>query len=84
MFDMIVDLAAQITDEMNLPPLPAAVRQERERQEIPAEAITLFSRAQVLADAGSKEGAIQLYERIAREFPQMQQAKVKLEQLRGT
>lgn len=83
MFDMIVDLAAQITEEVNLPPLPSEIRDARKQQDIPVEAITLFSRAEILADAGRKDSAIQLYERITKDFPQMQQAKVKLEQLRG-
>jgi TolB-like protein len=84
LFDMIVDLAAAITDQVDLPALPAEIREARKEQEIPTEAITLFSRAQVLADAGRTDGAIELYERITKDFPQMQQAKVKLQQLTGT
>lgn len=84
MFDMIVDLASQITDQVNLPPLPTEVREARKRQEIPAEAITLFSRAQVFADAGRTDRAIELYERIAQDFPQMEQAQTALKQLKGT
>lgn len=84
LFDLLVDLSARITQDVNLPPLPAEVQEARKEQEIPAEAITLFSRAQVYADAGRTEQAIQLYERIAQRFPEMAQAKEALRQLRGT
>ena len=83
LYDMLVDLATKITQGVNLPPLPSAVREERRDREIPPEAITLFSRAQVYADAGRKDRAIELYERIAQEFPQMTQAKEALRQIRG-
>lgn len=84
MFDLLVDLAARITQDVNLPPLPAEVREARKEQNIPPEAITLFSRAQVYADAGRTEQAIQLYERIAQRFPEMAQAREALRQLRGS
>jgi TolB-like protein len=84
LFDLLVDLSTRITQDVNLPPLPADVQEARKEQEIPAEAITLFSRAQVYADAGRTEQAIQLYERIAQRFPEMAQAKEALRQLRGS
>jgi tetratricopeptide (TPR) repeat protein len=81
---MLVDLSTRITQDVNLPPLPAEIREARKQQDIPSEAITLFSRAQVYADAGRTEQAIQLYERIAQRFPQMSQATEALRQLKGT
>lgn len=83
LFDLLVDLSAKITEDIDLPPLPAAQREARKEQDIPGEAVTLFSRAQVYADAGRTEQAIQLYERIAQRFPDMTQAKEALRQLRG-
>jgi TolB-like protein len=84
LFDLLVDLSTRITQDVNLPPLPAEVREARKQQDIPSEAITLFSRAQVYADAGRTEQAIQLYERIAQRFPEMSQAAEALRQLKGT
>jgi TolB-like protein len=84
LFDLLVDLSTRITQDVNLPPLQAEVREARKEQNIPPEAITLFSRAQVYADAGRTEQAIQLYERIAQRFPEMAQAKEALRQLRGS
>jgi TolB-like protein len=83
LYDMLVELATKITAGVNLPPLPSAERESRKEREIPPEAITLFSRAQVYADGGHKDRAIELYERIAKQFPQMVQASEALKQIRG-
>jgi TolB-like protein len=83
LYDLLVELATKITQGVNLPPLPAAAREERKEREIPPEAITLFSHAQVFQDAGRTDRAIELYERITREFPQMTQAREALRQIRG-
>jgi TolB-like protein len=83
LYDMLVELATKITAGVNLPPLPSAERESRKEREIPPEAITLFSRAQVYADGGHKDRAIELSERIAKQFPQMVQASEALKQIRG-
>lgn len=80
-YELLVDLAARITRDVNLPPLPAAAMQERRSREIPAEAVTLYSRAQVYQDHGQTDRAIELYRRISREFPQMIEAQQALQQL---
>ncbi|CAN5668356.1 hypothetical protein BH23GEM7_BH23GEM7_11780 [soil metagenome] len=81
MYDLLVQLAAKITQDVNLPALPAAAMRERRAREIPAEAVTLYSRAQVYQDHGQTERAIELYRRIAQDFPQMTEAQQALEQL---
>lgn len=83
-YDLIVDLAAKITHDVKLPALASAEREARKSREVPAEAITLFSRAQVYQDRGNKERAVELYERIAQQFPDLSQAKEALQQIRGT
>lgn len=83
LYDLLVDLATRITEGVNLPPLPAPVREARKKADISPEAITLFSRAQVFADGGHTDRAIELYERIAQRFPDMQQAREALRQLKG-
>lgn len=83
LYDLLVDLAVRITDDVDLPPLPTAERDARKEREIPHEAITLFARAKVYQDGGHNDQAIALYERIAEQFPDMVQAKEALIQLRG-
>ncbi|MGD8319982.1 MAG: CsgG/HfaB family protein [Gemmatimonadota bacterium] len=82
-YDLLVDLAGKIIADVNLPALPAETTESRKSRNIPAEAITLFSRAQVFADGGHKDRAIQLYRRLTDEFPDMVQAKEALQQLTG-
>lgn len=81
LYDLIVQLAVQLTSGVDLPPLPPTVQAERRQREIPAEAVTLYSRAQVYQDAGNTERAIELYRNIADQFPQMVEAREALRQL---
>lgn len=82
-YDLLVELASNITDGLELPPLPAEIREAREAREIPAEAVRLYSQAQVFQDGGRTDRAIELYRRIADEFPQMTEAREALRQLTG-
>lgn len=81
LYRMLVDLAGQITEGVSLPPLQVAVVQQRRAREIPAEALTLFSHAQVLQDGGREEQAIELYQQISQRFPEMTEARDALRQL---
>jgi TolB-like protein len=81
LYGMLVSLAADITKDVKLPPLPTDVQQTRESRKIPPEAITLYSRAQVYQDGGQKDKAIELYRRIVERFPDMTEAKEALQQL---
>ena len=83
LYSMLVDIAAQITDGLDLPPLPAQVREARAERKIPDRAITLYSRAQTYEDYGRKDQAMELYRQIAQEFPEMTEAEQRLEQLRA-
>jgi tetratricopeptide (TPR) repeat protein len=83
-YRLLIDLAAALTEGIDLPPLAGAVREERQEREIPPEAVTLYSRAQVYEDAGRTEQAITLYRRIAEEFPDLVEARQALEQLTGS
>lgn len=82
-YDLLVELAAQVTDGVDLPALPATVREARRERRIPAEAVTLYSRAQVYQDAGRTEQAITLYRQITQDFPDMEEARQALTQLQG-
>jgi len=48
---------------------------------VPAEAVTLFSHAQVFEDQGRKEKAEELYRQIVKDYPQMVQAQEALRQI---
>ncbi len=82
-YDLLVDLSSKIVEDIDLPPLPEKAQEARKSRDIPPEAITLFSRAQVFEDGGQKDRAIELYRRLTNEFPDMVQAKQALEQLTG-
>ena len=83
LYEMLVELAGSITRGVDLPALPARVAEQRRAREIPAEAVTLFSRAQVYQDGGRQEQAIELYRQIAVRFPQMTEATEALRQIGG-
>lgn len=83
LYSLLVQLAGKITSGVKLPALPEAVQHERSSREIPAEAVTLYSRAQVYQDAGRTEKAIELYRQISAKFPQMTEAREALVQLKA-
>jgi TolB-like protein len=83
LYQMLVDLASQVVAGVNLPALPVEVRETRRSREIPSEAITLFSRAQLAADGGQTDRAIQLYRQAAERFPDLTEAREALRQLGG-
>ncbi len=84
LYQMIVDLGGTIMNDVSLPALPDAVREAREARELPAEALTLYSRALFFQDRGQDERAIELFRRVQTEFPQMTEASDALVQLGQT
>lgn len=83
LYQMLVDLAGEITSGVSLPPLQVAMVEQRRARAIPVEAVTLFSRAQVFEDGGRHEQAIELYRQISQRFPEMTEAREALRQLTG-
>jgi TolB-like protein len=83
LFRMIVDLSNNITRDLSLPPLQGSVAQAQQQRAraIPAEAVMLYSEAQLLEDLGEPERAIELYRQIVQRFPEMNQAREALRQL---
>lgn len=80
-YQMLVDMATRITEGVSLPPLQVAMVEQRRARAIPAEAVALYSRAQVIQDGGRHEEAIELYRQIAQRFPEMTEAREALRQL---
>jgi TolB-like protein len=83
LYDLLVEMAGKIMDGEELPSLPAEQREAREARTISADAITLYSRAQMLEDVGQTDQARELYQRIVSDFPEMTEAGEALEQLTG-
>ncbi len=83
LYQLVFDMAALIMEGVDLPPLSGEVREARRTREISPEAITLYSRAQVLEDVGQTDQARELYQRIVQDFPDMTEAGEALEQLQG-
>ncbi len=81
LYSVLVEMAALVVEGADLPPLSAEHRESRESREIPAQAITLYSRAQVLEDVGQTGRARELYQRIVDDFPEMTEAGEALRQL---
>ncbi len=84
LFSLVVELADGLTRGLNLPPLARQALQERERrsEEIPHEAVVLYTRALFYADRGDNERARELFSQITREFPAYTEASEALRQLR--
>lgn len=83
-YALLVDLSSQIAQGADLPALPAEVAQQRKEKEIPPEAVTIYSQAQVYQDRGRTEQAIELYQRLAQRFPDLTEAKEALDQLQSS
>lgn len=81
LYDVLVTMAERIVAGTELPPLPAPAREARRSRDIPAEAVTLYSRAQVFEDAGYRDRAVEVYQRIVDRFPDMTEARAALTQL---
>ncbi len=75
LYDLLVELASGVIADVELPPLPAAVRDERAARHVPLEAVTLFATAQALEDEGETEQAMELYRTLASRFPDLVEAK---------
>lgn len=84
LYQLIVDLAAQLTADVNLPALSNEEELEEQAREIPVEALTLFSRAVFFEDRGDTDRAREFYSRAQQAFPDYTEATERLQQLRGS
>ncbi|MEE8192033.1 MAG: CsgG/HfaB family protein [Gemmatimonadales bacterium] len=83
LFPMVVELANSLTEDLDLPALSRqAFEQRMERsEEIPHEALRLYSKALLYADRGDTDRAIELFSQVATEFPEYTEAQEALRQL---
>ena len=84
LYQLIVDLATQLTENVNLPALDNEEELEEQAREIPVEALTLFSRAVFFEDRGDADRAREYYSRAVQSFPEYSEATERLQQLRGS
>lgn len=84
LYQLIVDLASQLTTDVNLPALSNEEDLEEQAREIPVEALTLFSRAIFFEDRGDTDRAREYYSRAVQTFPEYTEATERLQHLRGS
>lgn len=70
LFDLTGELADAITAEVDLPPLPEAVREERRAHSVPMEAIELYTYAVKSDEAGDMEEAVQYLDMALERWPE--------------
>ncbi len=85
MFSLVVDLAEGITDELSLPALEKQAMQERKdrAEDIPHEAVRMYTKALLAQDRGDTDRAIELFRNVTRDFPQYTEASEALQQLQS-
>jgi TolB-like protein len=81
LYRMLVDLAQRVMDGVELPPLAAAARQERDARNVPDEAVLMLSLAMDAEDDGRSEEAVELYRQVVRRFPDYTEAREALQQI---
>ncbi len=81
LYDIVVEAAVNLTNGLNLPPLPAQVRQSRESRAIPTEAVTLYTRGLMYAERGQNDRAAVLFARAKEIFPSYTEVDAALQQI---
>jgi len=81
LYDVLVRTAVQITEDLDLPALESDVREARQERDVPPGAVILLSNAEAARDEGRDDRAIELYQRLTREFPEYTDAQMALDQL---
>ena len=82
LFDIIRSLATRLMKDVNLPPLPKNVSDQRMSRQVPTEALTYYSRALLYQDRGQKDKAIDMYNRALAVFPEYAEAQTGLQRVK--
>ena len=82
LFDIIRGLAVKLMKDVNLPPLPKNVSDQRMSRQVPTEALTYYSRALLYQDRGQKDKAIEMYNRALAVFPEYTEAQTGLQRVK--
>jgi tetratricopeptide (TPR) repeat protein len=75
LFDLVRNLATALNKDLNLPPLPQQVSEQRMSRQVPTEALTYYSRALLYHDRGQKQKAIEMYQQALSVFPTYAEAR---------
>lgn len=84
LYGLVVDMAADVTDGVSLPPLPAAVREARKQRPVTPEAMVRHAIILSFRDEGKTEQAIELYRELVEDFPEVEEWRQELRQLTGS
>jgi len=82
LFDIIRSLATRLMKDVNLPPLPKNVSDQRMSRQVPTEALTYYSRALLYQDRGQKDKAIDMYNKALAVFPEYAEAQAGLQRVK--
>jgi TolB-like protein len=83
MFDMVVELADQVTRGAELEPLSKSLMNERKEIKLSEEAVRLYTKGVLYQDRGDTERAVELFSQVTREFPEYTPAQEALSQIQG-
>jgi TolB-like protein len=82
LYALVVKLADEVTQGVNLPALPRQALEQRESRKVPTEALTLYSRALLYQDRGDTDKAADLFTKALAVFPEYTEAQESLRQLK--
>lgn len=82
LFDIIRSLATRLMKDVNLPPLPKNVSDQRMSRQVPTEALTYYSRALLYQDRGQKDKAVEMFNRALAVFPEYTEAQDGLQRVK--
>lgn len=83
LYELLRELARDIQEQTDLPPLPVAVANARGTRAVPTEALTYYSRALLYHDRGNTAKAVEFYQRAIEAFPDYTEAKEGLRKARS-
>lgn len=81
LYDMVVQVANETVNGLDLPALAQNILQERQEREVPGEAVRLYSRALMWEKRGEQDRAAELFNRALEVFPEYTEAQEGLQQL---
>jgi tetratricopeptide (TPR) repeat protein len=81
LYRAVVDAAQQLTNGLKLPPLAKQAQAEREKRDIPADAVTYYTRGLLYAERGDTERAKELFAKAKDIFPNYTEVDVALKQI---
>lgn len=83
-YDLVVDLAGQVQEGLDLPRLTRQAMQQREQRqerEVPQEAVRLYVKGLLYQDRGDSERAAELFRQAVSEYPEYTEAHEALRQV---